>query len=302
MPVNQEWLNQNSLRNYPFKEDASRMPVDQNGALITEVQIPNFLVVDFVLTVPGLSDLRVYVSQIAYVGNLLTFVFKDAADVQLSTVTVDITAHVANQAYDLVGYGDYNDVRGKLVIGHLDDLSAAFAEGLYTFTLVDAELESSTIRPALRGVRSLRVTTGGTDSQFIYGNVKLLAGSNVRFTYVPGYNAIRIDAISGEGLNQECECPTTIGNRNVVKTINGIAVEDVQIVGDGQCVEVTTAGNKITITDTCSAPCCGCPELEFLTDALGKLDITVTNLQVYAEKLADRLSNFVNNFVMMVQV
>jgi len=296
---NQEWLNQNSLRNYPFKEDMLLIPTS-SGILLTDVRIPNYLVVDLIITVPGDTTPRLYLSQLGLIGNLITFVFTDEADIQVATLSVDLNTHTKNKAYNLVGAGTYDDVRGMVVLGDLTRLTQDLAEGLYTFTLNTTEFENSTVRPAIRGVRSLQLLNGGAESGYIYGHVKLIAGSNIRLTYLPDYNGIRVDAISGNGLNEECECPSGVGERNIVRTINGKAIEFAEIVGDGQCIEVKVNGNKIVISDICSTPCCGCPELEFVTESLKTLEASIDNLENYANQLAERISNFVTSFVLTI--
>jgi len=300
-PINQEWLNQNSLRAYPFKENVQRIPVTSTGLFLPDAQIPNYVLVDIVVTIAESTPVQVYVSQLAFVGSLLTVVLTDESAVQIATVEVDTSSHTTYDSYDIIGADTYSDVRGRLVFGDLTSLGSDLAEGVYDFTLASAELEAATVRPALRGIRSLRVVDDTAESEYIYGHVKLLAGSNIRLTYLSAYNTIKIDAIDGEGLTEECECDPAVGNNNVVRTINGIAVEDAQIIGDGQCVDVQTSGNKIIISDVCSAPCCGCPELEFITDSLKILESTMDNLQDYSQQLSERISTFVTNFILTIQ-
>jgi hypothetical protein len=295
-----EWLNANSLRNYPFKEDASLVPVDAGGNPIPDLQLPNYLLVDFVMMMPSTLMVDVYLSQLAKVGNLLTFIFANTGGTIIATLAVDYSVHQTYNSYEIVGVGGYNDVRGKVVLGDLRDLNADLAEGLYTFQLAGAKFESTTVRPALRGVRSLQLENDTVLSAYIYGHVKLLNGANIQLTYLPAYNAIRIDAVSGAGLNESCECEGTQGWRNVVRMINGIAVENFELVGDGTCVDVKTEGNKLVISDTCSAPCCGCPELEFLTDSLKVLEATIGNLESYANQLQAQITNFVSTFVLTI--
>jgi len=298
--INAEWLNENSLRNYPFREDARLMPVDGSGTVISDIRIPNYLVVDFVMTMPSDLPQHVYLSQLSKVGKLLTFVIVDGLGTVITTLAVTYPTPGANQEYDLVGSFDYSDARGKIVLGDLSRIDEDLPEGIYTFQLTDAEFEFTTVRPAVRGVRTLQLDNNGTLSGYITGHVKLLAGDNVRLTYLPAYNAIRIDAISSGGLNEECDCATVIGRRNIVRTINGIALEDLTITGDGQCVTVETADNKVVISDVCSTPCCGCPELEFLTQQLKILDATLSNLQSYANQLNNQITTFVSTFVLTI--
>ena len=298
--INQEWLNENSLRAYPFRENLSRKPIDANGNVIPDIVIPDYLIVDFVLTLAADTLEQVYLSQLVVVGDLVTLVFSDSSGIQIGIVSASKSTHTIYDAYDLIGVGVYEDARGRVVLGDLDDLADDLAEGQYTFTLTATELEPSTVRPAVRGVRSLRTSVQGTESERIFGHVKLLAGTNIRLTYLSEYNAIRIDAIDGTGLNEECECEESIGQTNIVRTINGIALEDVEITGDGVCVDVTESGNRLVISDLCSSPCCGCPELEFITENLKILETTLTNLESYANQLQERISNFVTNVVLTI--
>ena len=300
MPVNQEWLNENSLRNYPLKENVQRIPYDNSGNLISGVQIPNYLLVDFIVTLPGSINIRIYLSQLSLVSNLLSLIFSDESAVQLARIEVDLNSHLSYTAYNFEGSGTYDDVRGCVALGNLDNLHDDLPEGIYNFTIAQSETEATTVRPMLRGIRSVRTVNNNDVSEFIYGHVKLLAGTNVRLTFLPEYNTIRIDAIEGEGLTDECTCKEEIGATNIVRTINGIPVQDAQIIGDGECVTVETSGNQVIISDTCSAPCCGCPELEFITDSLKVLDSTISNLESYSQQLAERISNFVTNFILTI--
>jgi hypothetical protein len=299
-PLNAEWLNENSLRAYPIKEDATRYPVDSDGVALTDIALPNFIIVDMVLTTAEPTTLRVYLGQLAYVGDLMTFVLKDSNDVQITSITVTPSTHTKNQAYEFAGAGDYADARGVLVIGDLSDLARMLAEGLYTFTLESAEFEPRVIRPDIRGVRSVQLVNPESESALIYGHIRLLAGNNVRLSYDAETNTIRIDGISGENLNEPCECDDVLGQENVIRTCNGIPIPDLIIQGDGQCVEVVTEGNIITITDKCSEPCCDCPELEFLTESLKILESTVGNLESYAQELDTRITTFVTNHILTI--
>jgi hypothetical protein len=289
-----EWLNQNANRAYPIKEDMSRSPLDS-------VVLPDYVLVDFVLTVAaGTADVRAYLSKVAYVSGLLTLGFADASDVTIGLVTIDIPSHTKNQGYTFAGVGEaYEDAIGRVVVGDLATLADDLPEGLYTFTLGTAELESRTIRPSLRGVRSLQISNLDSVSEYLYGHIKLVAGSNVQLAYSATDNAITVSAVGGANLlNAACPCTTTAAQTNVIRTINGIPIEDVTITGDDQCITVTTDGDKIVISDKCSAPCCDCPELQMLTDSLKILDGTVRNLESYAQQLDERIRTFVNNYVL----
>ena len=298
-PWNAEWLNQNSLRAYPFKENMQRHPQTEAGSLLSEIQVPNTLVVDFVITVAldvPATPIRIYLSQLAFVGNLLTLVFSDTDDVQVGTLSVNTDLHTPNQGYTFLGTGTaYEDARGRVVLGDLTRLAEAISPGLYDFAIGQTELEPGTIRPDIRAVRSLQTSYLGAVSDLLFGHIKLLAGQNIRFTYDTVTNTIRVDAISGAGLNEECECQEEAGQ--CVETVNGIAINDVTIEGDGECVEVRTEGNRIIIEDMCASPCCDCPELEFLTESLKVLDVSMNTLEEFCAKLNERIDLFVTSWI-----
>ena len=293
-----EWLNKNSLRAYPFQENMQRRVTDPSGGVLA-VQLANKFLVDFVITV-ALDDpedpVRMYLSQIAYVGNLVTLVFTDSGGTQVATIAIDLNTHTTNQGYAFGGSGlAYSDARGRVVFGDLSDLADYLTPGIYNFAITETELEATTVRPDVHAVRSLRTSYRGAQSGLIFGHVKLLAGSNVQLTYIAEQNAIRVDAISGAGLNEECDCEEEEGE--CIQTINGIPINDAVIEGDEECVTVRTEGNRIIIEDSCSSPCCDCPELEFLTESLKTIQVSVNNLDNFAHQLNERISNFVSTYI-----
>ena len=283
MSVYTEWLNSNAHRAYPFKEDTPVQAINDLGTVL-----PKYLFVDFVMTIASSADVTLRLSQLACAGGFLTAVFTDASNGIVTTLTVNIAAHAANTAYPLVGQGDYADARGKAVVGPLTTLATDLPDGIYTFA---AELESCTVRPDIRGVRSLQIGTLGNMSAAIGGIVKLLEGTNSRLTYVPASNGIRVDAIAGDGLNEVVPCTDGYELPQPIRYINGRNIEDVHIEGDGKCVEVTTSGNVITISDKCSQPCCGCNELEFITTNMQLLQSTIKRLEPFVIMLQDKLTN-----------
>lgn len=284
-----EWLNQNSYRAYPFREDSNRNAIGEY-----DLTLPNYLFTDFVITVASTASFRLQLTQVACVGGFITFVFSTMSDDTVCTLAVNANEHTANQAYQLVGQDDYEDCRGKAVLGDLSKLPDDLPDGTYNYQL---ELEPAVVRPDIRGVRSLQLSAGDTLSDYIFGRVKLIEGSNIQLTYLPDVNGIRIDAISGAGLNDQCECDEEYQLPECVRRINGINVEDVQLIGDGKCVEVDTSGNTITISDTCSEPCCGCTELEFITTNLDLLQSTLKRVEEYADTLHSKLLEMIQSML-----
>jgi len=241
-----------------------------------------------------------YLAQFARAGNLLTCVFRETGtNAIVTTVTFDANTHVPGTGYSLAGTADWFDARGWLTIGDLRKLAADIPEGLYNYEPEQTLLETRVVRPALRGIRSLRVVNQDNTSDYLYGHVKLLAGDNVRLQYDRELNGVWINAEPNAGYRETCDCESP-AQTNLVNTVNGIPAEHLTIVGDGECVEVRTEGDKIIISDKCSEPCCGCPELEFLTESVKVLDASLSRLEYYSEQLAERISTFVTNFVLTV--
>lgn len=280
-PINPEWLNQNAYRNYPFLEDASLSPEND-----VSISIPTYFIVDLIITVASSASITLRLTRVASVGGFITCVFSAQDDNAVFSVSVDANTHEANSSYPVVGEGDYSDARGSIVFGDLTRLAEDFPDGNYLFGI---PCEGAVVRPDLRGVRSVKVGRGGNLSDFIRGNINLIEGTNIRLTYLPSQNAIRIDAINGAGFNQECDCETTYQPPDCIRFINGVNADDFSIVGDGKCVEVTTNGNVITISDSCSEPCCGCEELELITQNLRLQEATLSRVEEYADVLRNRI-------------
>ena len=57
-PSSIEYLNQNAYRSYPIQEDQTRYPSDPAGNLLTEAQLPNYVLVDFCMALPGDASLE----------------------------------------------------------------------------------------------------------------------------------------------------------------------------------------------------------------------------------------------------
>ena len=76
-----------------------------------------------------------------------------------------------------------------------------------------------------------------------------------------------------------------------------MSVEDVQIVGDGTCVDVKQTQDPpvVTISDNCSTPCCGCSELNFVESAVATINKSISVLNSYADALKSRLEELRTN-------
>ena len=296
--IQQEWLNQNSLRAYPFSENSQRRPSSDSGFMPSAFTFPNSFVLDLIVSIPDKTKAvsGMYMSRFTLTGGFATVVLSTTNDSEIvASITVDLSKHSVYGAYRFSGVNDYSDIRGCIVLGDpkaFDD----YPDGIYSFLPDETAFEARCLRPDIAGVRSIGVANSENtySTKGLQGDVKLIAGSNIRLRYSAAENAIWIDADYNAGYNEECDCGgggSGDGKCTGVKTINGISVDDVVIEG-GDCISVETKEGVISIADTCSKPCAGCEELNFLSSKTNGLISAVSALSSYADLLNMRISQF----------
>lgn len=289
-----EWLNQNALRNYPFREDCGLRPNDSAGNLIEEGwRVPNCFLVDMVVGVSGADyDPTVYMKRLSVVDGSVTITFADANDNDAFTVE----AMEGDTIKEIAGVGSFYDAKGIVRFGNLTRFFEETPEGLYTFSLAESQIEPTCIRPSIIGVRSIAtVDASGYTTAGLQGNVKLIAGDNIHIKYDVATNSLIVSADPNSGYTDGCDCDEDA--IRYVKSINGVRTEDVTIVGD-DCVEVTTENGIIKIKDTCSKPCCGCAETAFINQTVNDLQSSVGTLSTNVSVLSERVTTFVNNYLL----
>jgi hypothetical protein len=296
---NIEWLNHNSQRAYPLSDDATKQDTT------TEFTLPDsFLLALYFPVHAGLAvqPEKFFLRSVSVfsTGYNIALGYDDGTNNPPIVASVNIakSTHVENTSYALPGSGDYDDSVGKVIIGTLLDIDDAGA-GQYFFNYADGKLDPDTIRPIIRGVSSITLVQGADESERIYGDIELVAGSNIRLTpIVVGQNQqIRIDAIRGEGLNEDCICD---GDEDAIPitTINGIPPTpqgNFTLLGSN-CLEITAISNGLQLDDTCSEPCCGCKELEAITrdlDRFGDAALTLKNFINRLEAEVTQMSSVV---------
>jgi hypothetical protein len=137
------------------------------------------------------------------------------------------------------------------MIGQVTAITGNLAAG-YTITITDedfVDFEFST-SPYER----LQVAVGDTVE-----DEEILAISDPVLT---------INAIEGEGLNEECACTTDVGLP--IRTINGVTGDsnrNITLLGDN-CISFEEGTNSLQVKDNCSEPCCGCEYQEVITNNL----------------------------------
>ncbi len=298
---NIEWLNQNLLRAYPVREDADVTPLLSGSVKAAGLRLPTCLVTDFSFTLAfdAVADGTVpSLTGVAHAADGFSFEIS-LGDVVLATLSASISGHEINKAYRLVGSGDNADCGGWIVLGDLERAAKELPEGVYSFTAGQVPFEVSTLRMAPRGVRSVTAVGkyGLRTYAPLYGNVKIIAGSDMTVRNDAPRNAIWLQAESGTGYERTAPCKCGSAAVQNVRSINGMSVANVQIVGDGTCVTVDTdtTTKAITVSDACSTPCCGCSELNFVESAVATVSKSIDTLTSYAEALRARVEELQAN-------
>jgi hypothetical protein len=296
---NLEWLNHNEVRAYPLTEDADGVDLSAAFKLPTDFLVAVHLPIALALNV---KPDQFYVRRILSTPTGFAVVVaynSDSGPIDAATATISRIDYVRGKTFPLVGAGDFADSIGRVALGRLENLDLQPA-GLFEFSFDSGRLEPDCIRPMLRGVSAIYVSNAGDTSVPLYNDVELEAGSNTRLTttIVAGQRPkIRIDFIDGEGSVEACPCvDETIGPP--IRTIDGVGPNDdgnLDLLGDA-CIEVEPASFAINLKDTCSKPCCGCRELEVVTQALDQLR---NNVAAY-ENLQTRLASSVQAMDMVV--
>ncbi len=291
---NVEWLDQNSQRSYPLSEEATLM--DVTGTF----QLPDDLIVDLVWPVHAAAPVdpdKFHLSRVGVFGQGVTITIAyDGTDIGVVTVGA---GHERNDSYSMPGVGDFSDSVGKITIGELGNTINSM--GAYDFDLVGGRLVPTVIRPDLRGVTGFVLVNGEDESELITGDVYFMAGNNCRITAInnpSGNPQIRIDAISGEGLNDNCDCANLPKNATPISAINGITPDangNLTLLGS-DCLQLQSMANGIRLVDTCSEACCGCDELKPIVDVLQQMEQQLTTL----EQLAARLESSVTTTTLNV--
>ena len=297
-PIATGWLNENSLREYPFHEGCGLRPSDSAGTVVDGGwTLPNCLLVDMSVSVDGSNmDPFLYLGQMSVVSGSVTLVFCDRNGDRVMSVYATSAGHKKNDSYHVSGTGSFVDARGVVGLGDLDEFFERTPDGLYSFSPEEAMVEPTCIRPSLSGVRSLRaVDSSGYVSLRLTGDVSLVAGENIRFDDKPDENALVVSADPNSGYTDECDCK--VSEQSFVRSINGIAVEEVVIDGD-DCIQVSTDGGIIKMTDKCAKPCCGCAETAFINQTINDLQTSVNTLAGNVSSLGDRLTAFITSYVL----
>lgn len=297
---NTEWLNQNLLRAYPVREDADTTPTLPNGAAATGLRLPTCLVSDFSFTMAydEFDGSIPCITGLTHAADGFSLEISVGGSV-LAAVTAKKSGHAVNKAYALHGQGDNADCGGWIVLGDLERAAEEIPEGVYRFQDGQVPFEVSTLKVAPRGVRSITAVGkyGLRTYAPLYGNVRIIAGSDMTVRNDSPENAVWLQAESKTGYERVETCACGSAAEKFISTINGMTATDVWIVGDGTCVNVATDPGKssVKLSDECSTPCCGCSELGFVESAIATINKSLSVLHEYANTLTAKLAELERN-------
>lgn len=273
-----DFLNANSVREFPLKEGVSRTSV--SGLLV----LPDNFLVDLLLSVSAGSDLRAYVSRLVNLPGLIQVEVSSMEDPVRLIGRFDISpiSHVRYATYSLVAGPAFAGAGGKLVVDSLADLQQ-LAVGEHQFTPDGAELEMRTVLPLPERLNRLVFRNADGTEFSLTGQVVLQAGVNLRFRAVSSQSGgpvvAVLDAGEGLGLNSPCD-----DSRPCIKTINGIGPNldgEFQLTASN-CARLTTVTGTLpglNLADTCCQPCMGCTEVDELTRRVMQLETDMLSLR-----------------------
>jgi len=204
-----EWLNQNSNRNYPFKEGVSR---GQNP-----YKIPNNFIVDMQIkgAIPGramfLGSIEVFNNHV----DLLLLQDDPYGTLPTITFTIERLGHVKYKEYSTI----FDDMFIRIVVDSLDEVMTWGTGTIVSYGLSESEFEPTVLIPS---DRTVRITSLKTDSAtlFLRGDVELVAGTGITLTQNDNTNQIEIMLTPETPQPDRCSCPP---NTPPIMTINGMA-------------------------------------------------------------------------------
>lgn len=303
MPLSQwnlEFLNHNRQRSYPLTADSTK--TDVTGSF----RIPDDFLVGMDIPMSSSMDMttgRFFIRQLGLFasGVQLTLSYDNGGQIMDIGTALIPEATQQNAVVALGGIDPFDDVNGKVVIGKL---STIFEQptGLFNFTLDDTRVEPQAVRPMLRSITSLQIAdAAGATSSRLYGDIELVAGSNVQLSTVvtAEETQIIISAISGEGTIENCVCEGAAAGSEPIRTINGVSPTpdgNINILGDN-CLTFAAVENGIQADDACCAPCCGCEELEQITRDLEQFNIQRASLETFVNNLVSENTEFSVNIL-----
>jgi hypothetical protein len=291
---NNEFLEHNAIRSYPFANGTSRRPVIGKD----DFQIPNdFIVGASIITTADNTTIQPncfflqrlslyphgYTLTIGYRNYLSDTAFTDISVAKAILLITDFENK--STVIPLIPIEpNFHGIQGHITIGNVNNISMQL-EGEWLFDLPSARFEIDVVRYLPRCVSGIKVTNPDGSFQTIYGEVELVAGTNVLFSQEVEQGVTKIK------LDVQQDTPTA-ASISPIYTLNGIrpnSVGNFNIISGSECLEIVEELNQISISETCAQPCCDCAELTKLVTSIENIATAASNVQRYQQALEQQL-------------
>ena len=301
------WLNTNGTRRYPLSEGGNFDSLGSGSG-----DIPDDLILDMQLSVPyalGVYPFNFYLKSVSgYPHGLIVEIgyynsgFSSEKAVVAVSEAVAVDNHTSPTTYLLLGSPvsddyDFSNVVGTVTVGNLEGFLAGSPGRIdYDYT---ARLEASTVSLNTVGVSSIRAGTTLTSStESLSGHVVLVPRINFAISTDTGSNSITFSALNGAGLESDCTCDGEIELGPCIRTINNLepSASDGNIdLVQGTCIQINNADSAITLSETCSSPCCGCDQLNIIVDDLRDLQQGFSKMDSFLNTLAGQVGTITSS-------
>lgn len=281
-----EYLNLNSLRNYPIRDGLNR--TDVTGAFV----IPQDFIVDFQLAASSDVTQRYYISQVFNQVTQFLLEISDSTNTVVGSFVIPVANFVNNSDFYLqTTPGNYQYASGRITIGSLLSILNQPA-GIFSFTINNSEFLSRTIIVSVAAINQFTFTDSKGNTQSLTNVVNVVARNNLRYSYDSVHSLLILDAGDGLGLNTQCKTITC------VQSINGVTPDpstgNISFIGL-DCSNISTnTPATLQLNDSCCTPCSGCNDLSTLTSRVNQLELSANNLKNFYSYLNTQLTAFTN--------
>ena len=292
--MNLDFLNLNTLRNYPIADDLGRVSVDGYFTL------PNDLIADMSIVAPSSIGPNTGNPAVDFGSTLQLFISGITNTTAYISIEVSANAGPIGNFYIVAGTDDYTDIimsptaafptaNGVLTIGSLNTITT-LQSGSFVFAADNTALVMRVYIPTTTGVNFISFIDNVGNSTTLTGTVIINAESNLQFR-TPDGNTVYIDAGEGLGLNTTCEATPT-----PIQTINGIPPDDTGnfTLIPSTCISIDPAEAAVIIANTCGTPCLGCSDISTLTNRLVSLETDLLTVRNYVNNLQGLITQVTN--------